>query len=447
MKGLSEQYWEAVVGFRPARAVGVFQIATPGVLAAIGLEPVDTDLVEQVAAALAPPAAGLRIGEVRKQRPREPPAAVAVGGTVGLADAQAPRFQCGGVGGNLPGLAPVGRHERDLPEQHTDTLLVQPPHHAHRIRPRTVGRECEVGEPVRAAIRMDLVGRVPEGHERRLVAPRLDDHDADGYALTQAPADLLFDPLLRVPLVPAHPRLEDPWGGHRRLPGRVEKSLHDLVRRPRPERQLQDRIVRIHLGLDHDPVRIRGAEVEPGSPRGDDVEAPVVTTDDDRHRHRQIGASALVLVLLEHDRIEDLATVVNGCVALAEPDDVLVGVKPEPEPHPGRAVDRTHQPADRRRLKARVGLAGDRDPAAVVGPVRGVDIEAFGRQGRAAQNACDAVAERARDRRRCHPHGRTLRESRRLGRGREVTLGRSSGRVRTDLLNEIGRVHVSGDNA
>ena len=62
---------------------------TPRVLAAVGLEPVDAELVEQVAPFCGPPRAGLSRGEVREQRAREPPAAVCVRAPVGFPDGKA----------------------------------------------------------------------------------------------------------------------------------------------------------------------------------------------------------------------------------------------------------------------------------------------------------------------------------------------------------------------
>src|SRR5690606_27397701 len=58
--------------------VEVDELAPPGVLAAVGLEAVDAELLDEVAALLGPPVRGSLIGQIGHEPEREPPAAVAV---------------------------------------------------------------------------------------------------------------------------------------------------------------------------------------------------------------------------------------------------------------------------------------------------------------------------------------------------------------------------------
>jgi hypothetical protein len=80
--------------------------------------------------------------------------------------------------------------QRDLPEHDAYALRVQGVHHRFRIGPRAVGGKLEVGEKVWAAVGVDAVAGVAERRERRLVAPRLDNDNADGYVLLAVPGDL-----------------------------------------------------------------------------------------------------------------------------------------------------------------------------------------------------------------------------------------------------------------
>ena len=181
------------------------------------------------------------------------------------------------------------------------------------------------------SVRVRLVPSVPERGERRLVAPRLDHDDADRDPLTVAALDLREHACLRVPLIGAHPGREHPVGRELRPAGPLEERREDGVRVARVEIDAELRLP-VELGLDPDAVAISAADVEPDAPRRRDVEAPAAG--DDRERHRQVRAGALLLVLLEHDRIRRAPALVERVEALAEADDALPGFEPEGEAEP-----------------------------------------------------------------------------------------------------------------
>src|SRR5207253_11241634 len=122
----------------------------------------------------------------------------------------------------------------------------------------------------------------------------------------------------------------------------LEERREDGVRVARVKVEAELRLA-VELGLDPDAVAIGAADVEPDAPRRRDVEAPAAG--DDRERHRQVRAGALLLVLLEHDRVRRAPALIERVEALAEADDALVRLETEGEADAmQRAAGR--QPAD-----------------------------------------------------------------------------------------------------
>ena len=284
--GLRVQVGEAVVGLDPAGAVGVAQLVAPGVLATVGLEAVDADLLQEVAPSRQPPVGGLRSGEVGQQRAGEPPAAVVVRRAVGLLHGPAVVDQHVPVVGQLLGAEAVGWHvdrqDGDLPQQHLRALLVQAPDHPDGVGPGAVGGELEVVQPERLAVGTGGVARVPERGEGRLVGPRLDDDDPHRDALVVAALHLRLDPRLGVPLVARRPRPEHPAGHGGRLGGVVEEGADHLAGVAEVQRQVDRGVLGVQLDLDDQQVGLAGADVEPAPSCGVDVESPADRSADDQ---------------------------------------------------------------------------------------------------------------------------------------------------------------------
>ncbi len=100
------------------------------------------------------------------------------------------------------------------------------------------------------------------------------------------------------------------------------------------------------------------------------MEAPAVAADDMGERHRQVGLAlgALALVLLEHDRVEAAAAVVECVEPLAEAGDVLAWREREGEAHTAHPLAVGEHGDAARNDPARVGR---RDDGIGCGPPRG----------------------------------------------------------------------------
>ena len=220
---------------------------------------------------------------------------------------------------------------------------------------------------------MDRVLRIPEGGERRFVAPRFEDQDPDRDALVKAALDLRLGTRLRVPLVAAHPRAEDPGRRHARSSGLGKERGEDDRRGALVDGDLDPRrrLARIELDLDPDAIRVGGADVVPGASGRADMEAPAVRRgigrDDDREWHRQVRSIALVLVLLEDGRIEPSATLVECVEALAEADDVGAVLEAQGQANPPWAV-----------LGTKPGNGTGHQPRTVAGEARALRIRCPG---------------------------------------------------------------------
>src|SRR5436190_338582 len=212
-------------------------------------------------------------------------------------------------------------------------MIVQFIDHTFGVRPGTVGRKGEVDQLARSTVLPRLVLGVPESDKGGLVAPGFDDDDAGRNAMLSALLDFGKDALLRVPLVATDPRFEDP--GWRKFwhARRLQEPVQDFVRRS--SKNLDPNIrrgSRVEINLDPDPVWVRGADVEPDTPRRRDMKAPTpLAADYERVRHWQVRAPALALVLFEHDRVEPSSALVDAVEALAKSNDVIVRREPERE--------------------------------------------------------------------------------------------------------------------
>ena len=197
------------------------------------------------------------------------------------------------------------------------------------------------------------------------------------------------------------------------------------------------------------------ADVEPRAPRRAHVEAPAFAAGDDGERGRQIGAGALLLVLLEHDGVEGAAPLVEGVEALAEADDVLVGVETEGEARPHRSVG-GDQPLDRFRDEP-IDVAVGGQLAALRCPTPGQHREPLGRTGDEVGAPHEAVAERLV---RCgRQHGSPDRQLADVGAGAarsgEVTIGVGGRRVQAvevdgrerDRFAAVGQLDRDGGDA
>jgi hypothetical protein len=184
------------------------------VLAAVGLESVDADLIDEVAPLLGPPSRGALVGQVGHEAKREPPSAVPVRAEAavgaGLADQHPVADGCRGILSHLPRGVRPHLDQRDLPEVQPDAAPVQLVGHALRVGPGAIGRKFEIGEALRLGAVPHGRPRVPPGREGALVAPGLDDDRADRDAVVAMCIDLPHDLGLRVPLVAARPEPEDP---------------------------------------------------------------------------------------------------------------------------------------------------------------------------------------------------------------------------------------------
>ena len=190
----------AVVGHRSPRPIGVAQVISPGVLPAIGLEPVDAHLLQQVPSLRQPPGLRIGVGPIRQQGAREPPATVPIRPTVRLAnrvaslDSSSPGHVAPGFARGCRALLPAGcpGRTRGCPEQSArasrDRAASRPGPWGQARPRRTV--EPEVGQPVGSAVRVRGVSGVTEGDEGRLVAPRLDHQDTGRDVLGDLPLDL-----------------------------------------------------------------------------------------------------------------------------------------------------------------------------------------------------------------------------------------------------------------
>ena len=159
----------------------------------------------------------------------------------------------------------------------------------------------------------------------------------------------------------------------------VEVGGEHRRRRAVVQPHFEARFVRCHGDLDGEAVSDGVADVEPRAPRRAHVEAPAFAAGDDGERGREICAGALLLVLLEHDAIEGAAPLVEGVEALAEADDVLVGVETEGEARPHRSVG-GDQPLDRFRDEP-IDVAVGGQLAALRCPTPGQHREPLGRTG------------------------------------------------------------------
>ena len=333
----------AVVRLGAAGAVRVAELVAPCVLAAVGLEPVDPHLLDQVAALRHPPRLGLGIGPVGKQRLREPPAAVPVRTSVAVTDRVPAANHRVPVRLRLPDGRRTRLEERHLPQEDTDAAFVQPLDEAPGIRPGAVRRELELRQHVRRAVSVHHVPGVAERHERRLVAPGLDHDDPGGDPLGDGALHLATHPGIGVPLVRAHPGAEHPA---RRPDGPAnlgKERREDLARRTGVQRDLDEGacLVRIERNLHDEAVPAARADVVPGPASRPNVEAPAPDArirDHDRERHREVGSLPLAPILLEHDGVKPLAALVEAVEPLAEPEDVCVRLQGDREAHPERAV-------------------------------------------------------------------------------------------------------------
>src|SRR6266545_2575602 len=116
---------EEVVRCGAVAAVGVTHVAAPGVLAPVGLEAVDADFVDEVAALVHPPSPRVVVRPIGEERAAEPPAAVAVRpAAVGL-DGVAALDHDLAIDPRLDFRRSGGLQQRHLPEQHPEAALVQ----------------------------------------------------------------------------------------------------------------------------------------------------------------------------------------------------------------------------------------------------------------------------------------------------------------------------------
>ncbi len=196
---------------------------------------------------------------------------------------------------------------------------------------------------------------------------------------------------LRVPLVAAGPEPEHPGGKLLGVPHLGEERRQHLARRAVVEGDLEV-AGRIGLGFDPQQVLVAGADVEPDATAGAHVEAPAAAADHVGERHREVGLAlgALALVLLEDDRVELRAAMVERVVALTEPRDPLPGRQRNGEAdavHPRAVAERARRPLDHAR---RADLVESGCP---VGPAAHRGLEPAG----ALVGSHEAVAQRLAD--------------------------------------------------
>ena len=263
------------------------------------------------------------------------------------------------------------------------------------VGPGAVGGELEVGQARAARRRAEVVAGIAERDERRLVRPRLDHHDADRDAVLDAALDFgaghglgcstrcrsSMDGRPTPAVLPGVPTSS-------RKAARTLAGVAGVQPQPRPRgcvRRCRRR-----------PRRRGGptcrADVEPGAPRRPDVEPPAVAAGDDGERGRQVGAGALLLVLLEHDARRGAA---RAGRAASKRSPKPKTCSPGPSGRAKRAAHRSvggDEPLDRSRDERDVAV--DRQLAAGRRATPGPCREPLGRTAGPVATATEAVAQR-----------------------------------------------------
>ena len=189
----------------------------------------------------------------------------------------------------------------------------------------------------RRSVQVDVVRSVSERTERGFVAPRLDHDHAVRDVLGFVPVGPCHHGRLRVPFVAADPQPMYP--GRQRFPvaGLIQERGQNVGRRAVVERDF-DAGLSPGFDLDPQPRRVGTTDVEPHPATGTDMESPtsVGTADNVRERHRKIRPASLrlVLVLLEHDRVQLVSALVHAIEAFPETGHVGARRQRQREPDP-----------------------------------------------------------------------------------------------------------------
>ncbi len=439
----------AVHQLGPALTVPGHEVTAPEVLSTIGLQAVDAEFVEQVAALVEPPLAGVRVRDVEHECVGEPPAPVAVGGAIRVRDRVAPLEHVRLVGRVLGVLGVELLLDGDLPQQHADAVGVTVIDERLRVRPTAAEAEVVQGEAL-AAGHGFVRGVVPDV-ERRLVAPGLDHQHGGRHVLGECAFDLRRRLGLIVPRVRAHPRSERPAGWQRDGAGELGEGGRDFVGRVGHDQAAVEGRPVAGGRLDGDDD-VGAAGVDPGGRVAGEPDAPGAL----RHEegHGDVRALALLLVLLVHACVPHAATQPRRGEAFAQTVERLVRIRMHPTPvgddgavgllEPGgRGVGPTHGAAARSRDRQGERGLVDAGPRC---PRRGASSRC-----RRAPRGTDGPRSRCRRARRgrgaCGRHRPRAPSRRRWRAPRRHPPGRDGARVRTGWPRAPASPRASGRRA
>ena len=245
---------EVIVRLRIEVRIGVAQLVAPAAVrgrnaappdkfAAVGLEAVDADVLDQIAPLFQKPVRCFTVREVQKQRIAEPRAGRQTVGAAVLGLQNVALLGCVNlVAHGLRRHLHVIFEHRNLPENAADAVFVELLHHALWIRP--AAREGEILIAQRGFARYGLKLGIVEGIKCLFVAPRLDDNHAGWYFLRQRLVELLEDFRLPVPFVCGDPRTERPHRRKRSMTGCFGIGCCDLRVVTCEEMQRQRKVLR-----------------------------------------------------------------------------------------------------------------------------------------------------------------------------------------------------------
>ena len=176
-----------------------------------------------------------------------------------------------------------------------------------------------------SAARLRRVSGAVPNIEGGLVAPRLDDEHGGGNVQLERLGQLLFDALLGVPLVAAHPRAENPVG--RRRAGAAGQGGECAQDGKRVAAKKVNGYLRLAAGEGEAAPAVGHRMAEVVVDTAGTLHMAAVAAVGEEEGHGQVAAVAMVLVLLVDNRVERASTLVDGVVAFAKADQGLTGLQ------------------------------------------------------------------------------------------------------------------------
>ena len=297
-------------------------VAAPDHFAAIGLEAINSNIIEQVSTLRHPPVHRVRIGEVQKQAIAEPPggwdtvlASLAVSDGVALLN-----HVCLVIVLLLPGIIGVFEH-RNLPQQHLHPIVMDGIHHGGGIRPFLAIGKVTAGK--RLSARPCRIGAVIEDIEGVFVAPLFQDHyrgrNVIGLCVFYGRKHLG----LSIPLIGGHPKPKCPFGHILGLPTKLGIAANHLFRRSADNIIIQHRIITRGIHGKGILVRIAVCHIELSVIGGIKIQA--VSLAGIEKRYGQIASFALILVLVINVNIHRFSTLFNSVITLPKSVKLFTG--------------------------------------------------------------------------------------------------------------------------